>query len=111
MATEDTCQLCGEVDSWRHSLIECPMARSVWALQEETIVEEMIGNMCLNAKNWLFSVRDSISHADFVKFAITLWEICTARRKAIHESIYQSPLGTKIFIDRYVLELSMLDNA
>jgi hypothetical protein len=32
MATHDTCIVCGEHDSWRHSLLECHLARSVWTL-------------------------------------------------------------------------------
>jgi hypothetical protein len=32
IATSSSCLLCGRTDSWRHSLLECPMARSAWAL-------------------------------------------------------------------------------
>jgi hypothetical protein len=35
MSTTSTCVLCGAADSWRHSLIECRMARCVWALSDE----------------------------------------------------------------------------
>ena len=48
---------------------------------------------------------------DFVKFSVTLWAVWTARRKAIHEGIFQSPLGTKILVDRFVSELDMSNTA
>lgn len=35
MAPHSLCTLCGSTDSWKHSLIECHMARSVWALEKE----------------------------------------------------------------------------
>ena len=41
MSIIDKCQLCGTVDSWKHSLTECSMARCVWALAVEEIVEVM----------------------------------------------------------------------
>jgi hypothetical protein len=38
---------------------------------------------------------------------VTLWAIWHARRKAIHENIFQRPLSTHGFIDRFVTELGM----
>jgi hypothetical protein len=32
MSRTSSCSLCGTVDSWRHSLIECNMANSVWMM-------------------------------------------------------------------------------
>lgn len=32
IADNGNCALCGEADSWRHSLISCTMARCVWSL-------------------------------------------------------------------------------
>jgi hypothetical protein len=37
-----------------------------------------------------------------------MWAIWHAKRKAIHEDIYQSPLSTKCFVDRYIEELEFL---
>jgi hypothetical protein len=37
MLTTHACSLCGARDTWRHSLMECVMARSVWALAEEVV--------------------------------------------------------------------------
>jgi hypothetical protein len=41
MATVPACSLCGVDDSWMHSLMECAMARLVWALMDEELVEHM----------------------------------------------------------------------
>ena len=41
MANDSNCSLCGAVDSWRHSLLECTMSRCVWALAPEAVVEHM----------------------------------------------------------------------
>ena len=35
MATTDVSILFGEAGSWRHSLIDCPMAKGVWAREDE----------------------------------------------------------------------------
>jgi hypothetical protein len=40
---------------------------------------------------------------------VTLWAIWHARRKAIHETMFQSPLSTHKFVDRFVLELNLLN--
>src|SRR4051812_7297480 len=69
----------------------------------------MIEKRTNNAKTWIFNLRDSLSHADFVKFSVMLWAIWSARRKAIHEGIFQRPLGTKFFVDRFLKELDLLD--
>lgn len=37
MCTNSTCALCGCVDSWCHSLLECTIARCTWALSEECL--------------------------------------------------------------------------
>ena len=34
MAQSNSCGLCGAPDSWRHSLLDCTMARCIWALVE-----------------------------------------------------------------------------
>ena len=36
-----TCGICGADDSWRHSLLDCTMARCVWALADEDMTEHM----------------------------------------------------------------------
>lgn len=43
-----------------------------------------------------------------MKLSVTLWAIWAARRKAIHEGIFQSPHSTHSFITRFIDELDML---
>jgi hypothetical protein len=55
MADSSACAICHDpVDSWRHSLLECNMARCTWALMDEELVEHMMANNCGSAKEWLF---------------------------------------------------------
>jgi hypothetical protein len=69
----------------------------VWALAEEELVEHMNITAEPDAHIWLFTMIDSISHAQFVTLSVTLWAIWYARRKAIHEHEFQSPLSTHLF--------------
>uniref|UniRef100_A0A453SLV5 RNase H type-1 domain-containing protein n=1 Tax=Aegilops tauschii subsp. strangulata TaxID=200361 RepID=A0A453SLV5_AEGTS len=50
----------------------------------------------------------SLAHDQFVLLAVTLWAIWTARRKAIHEGIFQSPQATNSFVRRFIDELNMI---
>jgi hypothetical protein len=54
MSNTSSCSLCGRIDSWRHSLIECPMARCVWALSDEETFEHMCATSEPSAKCWIF---------------------------------------------------------
>jgi hypothetical protein len=47
----------------------------------------------------------TLSQQTFVQVLVTLWAIWWARRKAIHEEEFQSPLSTHQFIKRYISEL------
>jgi hypothetical protein len=84
------------------------MARCVWALVDEEVTEHISINNCGNAKDWLFFLIDTLSHEKFTKVIITLWAIWGARRKAIHEEIFQSPLTVYGFITNYLAELNQI---
>ena len=60
------------------------------------------------AKNWLFEINESLSHDKFTKLAVTLWSIWYARRKAIHEAIFQSPHQTISFVNSCINEIEQL---
>lgn len=105
MAAEDKCSICGMPDSWRHSLIECTMARCVWALVDPLLMEHLMATTEPIAKNWLFSMMEVLLHEHLTRMTVTPWAIWTARRKLIHEGIHQSPLSTHLFITRYISEL------
>ena len=46
---------------------------------------------------------DSLPHNQFIRLLVTLWAIWHARRKAIHEAVFQSPRGTHEFIERFFI--------
>jgi hypothetical protein len=51
---------------------------------------------------------NTLSHLQCTHVVVIFWDIWHARRKAIHEEIYQSPLSTKYFVDRYIEELASI---
>ncbi|KAK1626541.1 hypothetical protein QYE76_000856 [Lolium multiflorum] len=53
MADDDRCQLCGAQDSWRHALLDCSMARAVWALADEDVTEHLLCSGEEKARDWL----------------------------------------------------------
>ena len=108
MTTSSSCGLCGMPDSWKHLLIQCTMSRCVWALVDEELAHKMMALTEPKAKQWLFALIESLTHDEFVLLSITLWSIWHARRKAIHEGIFQSPQATQTFINRYRDELNMI---
>ncbi|XP_051209209.1 uncharacterized protein [Lolium perenne] len=105
MAPSASCSVCGHVDSWRHSLIECNMSRCVWALADPAVVEHMCLAMEPSARQWLFLMLKTMDHAEFIRMPVTLWAIWHARRKVIHEEIYQSPMATHLFVEAFVRDL------
>jgi hypothetical protein len=105
MAPTSACSLCGMEDSWRHSLLNCVVARSVWSLADEGVTVHFCTNDSPSAKVWLFAMMNSLSRDDFARVAVTLWAIWFARRKIIHEEEYQSPLSTHLFIQSYLRDL------
>lgn len=94
-----TYAICGMNDSWRHSLVECSMARCVW---------ELVDPELLNARNWIFSMIDVLPHDVFIPLVVRRWAIWTARRKLLHEGISQSHLATQLFVTRFIHELKQL---
>jgi hypothetical protein len=108
MSTTSTCTLCSMPDSWKHSLLECNMAASVWALADNLLVEHIYYVTQPNAKSWLFNLMETLPYIQFTRVAITLWAIWTSRRKAIHEEIFQSPLSTYSFVNLYLAELQAI---
>lgn len=46
--------------------------------------------------------------AQFIKTVVTLWAIWAARRKAIHEDIFQSPLSVYFFIGNFLADLEII---
>jgi hypothetical protein len=69
-------------------LIECDMAVSVWALENEMLVEHMSACGETYAQNWLFHMLETLPHDQFIRLTVTLWAIWSSRRKAIHEDVF-----------------------
>jgi hypothetical protein len=83
MENTSMCAICqGSEDSWKHSLLDCLMARSVWALFDEELAEHLTAHNTSDAKQWIFHLIETLKHEEFVKVLVVLWVIWTARRKA-----------------------------
>ena len=111
MAESTACSICGAMeDTWRHSLLSCRMARCVWALEDDELVEHMISNQTEDARLWLFWLFENTNQRDLARILVTMWAIWWARRKAIHDNEFQSPLSTWCFITRYLQDLEIAGN-
>ena len=88
ISPSSVCGICGAMDSWRHSLLDCTMARCVWALPDDELMEHMSQVQEPEARNWLFMMIDSLSHDQLIRICVTLWALWHTRRKAIHEGIF-----------------------
>ena len=72
MAQGSTCFFYGMEDSWRHSLLECNMARCIWALEKEETVELLSGILENDGKSWLAIMAKILPQEDIARVAITL---------------------------------------
>lgn len=109
MSESSLCKICnGAEDNWKHALIDCPMAKCVWAMADEELVEYMITIQTGDARLWLGELQRTTNEDQFVKAIVTLWSIWWARRKAIHEEQFHSPHSTLCFINKYIADLALL---
>ena len=108
MSNRDVCPLCGCEDSWRHALLSCTTSQCVWALLDDEIVAQMAEIMEPNARIWLFELNEKLDQANFTKMVVTPWSVWYVRRKAIYESIFQSPQHTVSFVTNFIAELGQL---
>ena len=86
MAPAERCVLRGAADSWRHALLECNLARSVWALERENITELLSQVHWMDARAWLAGVMNSLKHEEVTRVVVCLWAVWYVRRKTIHEN-------------------------
>ena len=75
MAQMSACSICGGQDSWKHSLLECNMARCVWALQSDEIVEFISQARDDNARGWLHEAIRGLDHDHRVRLFVSMWAI------------------------------------
>jgi hypothetical protein len=81
------------------------MARAVWDLMDEDLVETLQMDETSDSKLWLNSLCNSLGQKNFVQILVTLWATWWARRRAMYEEEFQSPLSTYRCITRYFSEL------
>jgi hypothetical protein len=71
----------------------------VWALEQEEILEHLSEMHEEDARAWVAALIKSVPHGNLIRMVVTMWAIWYARRKAIHENIFQSPLSTHNFVN------------
>jgi hypothetical protein len=73
--------------------------------------EETIEHICniqeQNVKAWLAVVISSLPVEESRRMMVTLWALWHARRKALYENIFQSPLSTHSFVERFIADLDL----
>lgn len=105
MATSPKCKICGaDNDARDHALINCTMAKFAWTLVDEELTDVIASLNIVSPREWLFFLRENLNNFDFVKILVTCWAIWHARRKALHEEVFQSPLSTHSFIQNFFME-------
>lgn len=109
MSEINVCAICnGAVDTWKHALIDCHMAKCVWAMVDEELVEHMVTIRIEDARLWLVELQGSVNEEQFIKAIVTLWSVWWVRRKAIREQQFQSPHSTLCFINKYISDLGLV---
>jgi hypothetical protein len=81
------------------------MSKCVWALEKEDIADFIGALQEEDARAWLAKVLSSVVQEDIYRVVVTIWAIWHARRKAIHENLFQGPLSTHAFINKFVSKL------
>ena len=83
------------------------MAKCVWALAKEETVEHICNVQEQNAKAWLAAVISSLPKEELTRMMVKLWAIWHAKRKAIYDNLFQSPLSTHSFVERFMSDLEV----
>jgi len=83
------------------------MAKCVWALAREETVEHICNIQEHSAKAWLAIVISSLSMEESRRTMVTLWALWHAKRKAVYENIFQSPLSAHSFVERFIADLDL----
>ena len=81
------------------------MAKCVWTLQGKEILEFISQADHSDARGWLHEAVTALRHEDLVRLIVTMWSVWYARRQVIHENIFQSPLFTYNYVERFIADL------
>lgn len=102
------CTICGaDEDDWEHAILNCTMARCVWALLDEDVTEMIDQLRIADLQQWVFHICDKLPEEDGIKILVTCWAIWHARRKATHEGGFQSPLATISVVNQLIYEFQV----
>lgn len=63
-----------------------------------------------NARDWIFELIEKLPSREMTEAFVSLWAIWHARRKVIHENLFQSPLSTHCFIKSFMEELGVVQS-
>jgi hypothetical protein len=74
-------------------------------LEDEQIASMISSSDESNAKVRIAQTFKSLNNDEAARVAVVLWAIWFTRQKAIHESVFQSPLSTHGFIQRFMADL------
>lgn len=96
MAKQSVCLICGAQDLWKHSLLECNMARCVWTLTKQETVEHICKIEEQKARAWLTEVISSLPREELLRTMITLWGIWHLR-KYFSKSIINTQLCGEVY--------------
>lgn len=99
----------GRDDTWRHALLECNMARGTWALAPDELLQKISVSFIPDPKEFIISMHETLSRDLFKRLVVTLWAVWLARRKSVHEDIFQASMATNVFIKSYMEELAVLE--
>jgi hypothetical protein len=99
MVDNNCCQFCGGKGNWRHTLI--------WALADREVTEHMLCSEEGDAREWLAIMIETLKQDNQTRVFVTLWAIWHARRKAVHEQVYQSPLSIHYFVENFIADLNL----
>ena len=64
-----------------------------------------------DARVWLATMIETLKQDDQVCLFVNLWAIWHARRKAIHEQVYQSPMSVHCFVESFIADLKQGEEA
>uniref|UniRef100_A0A0A9CJ82 Uncharacterized protein n=1 Tax=Arundo donax TaxID=35708 RepID=A0A0A9CJ82_ARUDO len=110
MAATSECNLCGaDEDTWEHALLRCTMSRCIWAQLDEEVTKLIATVHFSDPKHWASFMCSNIPQVDGVRILVTCWPIWHARRKAIYDEIFQSPLATMAMVNRLLEELEIVE--
>jgi hypothetical protein len=78
----------------------------LWALVDEDLTEHIALSNEPVARHWIFPMIKEIKRKDdLIRLFVTMWAIWHAKRKAVHEDHYQSPMATMAFVNRFIADL------